>query len=329
MRSDGSGGMREMATQLIRTLSFTRETYYCQICLDNCPEQDGYTLGGCGHVFCNDCIAGYLESRIRDGQTHLPCPFLPEGDTDTGGLDTGCAISINDGDVSMIGGPALLERLERFRQMRQDASYRDCPQCSNPVLGGSAWRPNLTCGGCSLTFCFVHSNAHPGQTCRQYERARRVQERDAAAAIAAISRPCPGCKTPIMRTGGCNHMTCTRCRTDFCWLCGRSLGRNAGTYPNHYASWNVCGCPGLQMAGGCLQNRSRPVVSLCMCLYRMAFIIMSAVWAALWIAMIPLFPIYYIVLGIAVCCCGADFEDEMCSLPCKCLCLPCKCCGDD
>lgn len=30
---------------------------------------------------------------------------------------------------------------------------------------------------------------------------------------------CPGCNNIIVRNGGCNHMTCTRCRNEFCFVC--------------------------------------------------------------------------------------------------------------
>lgn len=36
------------------------------------------------------------------------------------------------------------------------------------------------------------------------------------------TRPCPGCASPIMKDGGCNHVKCGKCRVDFCWGCMRS-----------------------------------------------------------------------------------------------------------
>jgi len=36
------------------------------------------------------------------------------------------------------------------------------------------------------------------------------------------TRACPGCASPIMKDGGCNHVKCLRCRADFCWACMRS-----------------------------------------------------------------------------------------------------------
>ncbi|CAE6456661.1 unnamed protein product [Rhizoctonia solani] len=34
---------------------------------------------------------------------------------------------------------------------------------------------------------------------------------------------CPQCKTKVEKSYGCNHMTCTRCATEFCFRCGTQL----------------------------------------------------------------------------------------------------------
>lgn len=39
---------------------------------------------------------------------------------------------------------------------------------------------------------------------------------------ASNTRPCPGCASPIMKDGGCNHVRCGLCRVEFCWACMRS-----------------------------------------------------------------------------------------------------------
>ena len=39
--------------------------------------------------------------------------------------------------------------------------------------------------------------------------------------IRVISKPCPGCRTPTERDGGCMHMICTKpgCALHWCWVC--------------------------------------------------------------------------------------------------------------
>ena len=34
------------------------------------------------------------------------------------------------------------------------------------------------------------------------------------------TKPCPNCKQPITKNGGCHHHVCTSCKTKFCWNCG-------------------------------------------------------------------------------------------------------------
>lgn len=51
---------------------------------------------------------------------------------------------------------------------------------------------------------------------------------------------CPGCRIPLTKDGGCNHMCCARCRTDWCWLCRMKT-------PDAYGHFDsLFGCYGMQ-----------------------------------------------------------------------------------
>jgi hypothetical protein len=42
---------------------------------------------------------------------------------------------------------------------------------------------------------------------------------------------CPGCKISFSRDGGCNHMSCQICKTNFCYLCKNEFPKNEhGSY---------------------------------------------------------------------------------------------------
>jgi hypothetical protein len=60
--------------------------------------------------------------------------------------------------------------------------------------------------------------------------------------IRATSKPCPNCSFDIHKSGGCEHMTCSKCSHEFCFLCLaayaeiRAVGNTAhATTCPHYA----------------------------------------------------------------------------------------------
>ena len=49
---------------------------------------------------------------------------------------------------------------------------------------------------------------------------KRVQEEEASRLeVGRASQPCPGCKRPIQKRDGCDHMKCSQCRYEFCYKC--------------------------------------------------------------------------------------------------------------
>eukprot|EP01006_Ploeotia_vitrea_P054532 TRINITY_DN67895_c9_g4_i1.p1 TRINITY_DN67895_c9_g4~~TRINITY_DN67895_c9_g4_i1.p1 ORF type:complete len:724 (-),score=113.16 TRINITY_DN67895_c9_g4_i1:70-2241(-) len=99
----------------------------------------------------------------------------------------------------------------------------------------------IQCPGCSLQFCPVCLGpSHLNLTCYQVQvwRARQnvrdltrkdnlSEEEQKMLAEHAMNEawkmnntlPCPQCKSPIEKKGGCRHMTCARCKHQFCWEC--------------------------------------------------------------------------------------------------------------
>ena len=52
---------------------------------------------------------------------------------------------------------------------------------------------------------------------------------------------CPNCRFMIEKVGGCNHMTCKKCKYEWCWLCNKVYTSN------HFDRTNLDGCPGKLM----------------------------------------------------------------------------------
>jgi len=103
-------------------------------------------------------------------------------------------------------------------------------------MRGSEKQPHLTCSKCAFELCFnCNRKWHGKLSCDrvvddEFEKWAKTQD----------VKKCPRCRSIINKSEGCNHMTCGRCRYQFCWLCG------APYTEFHFLPWNAFGCGGLQ-----------------------------------------------------------------------------------
>lgn len=47
---------------------------------------------------------------------------------------------------------------------------------------------------------------------------REEDKQNATQWVRHHTQPCPGCGSRIEKNGGCNHMSCSVCRRQFCWV---------------------------------------------------------------------------------------------------------------
>ena len=108
-------------------------------------------------------------------------------------------------------------------------------------------RPIVNCKKCSLEFCYFHSNAHPGLTCKRYnENSAELDRVNVTYAHETMhSKQCPKCGILVSKEGGCNQIKCGNCGVHFCWLCLAEV--DSGAFPEHFRWWNLRGCPNMQL----------------------------------------------------------------------------------
>ena len=252
---------------------------------------------------------------------------LADDAEDGAGLEEqlGCPFTVDTQVARMLVDDATRAKHDRFAQIRSNPLLRECPAAGCGALSQPRvnWRgiivPEMSCEaeGCGTIFCYFHSNAHPGRTCKQYEQARRDEERAHRAALAEFTKPCPACKTPTEKNNGCNHMTCSAvinggqvCGQNWCWICGSKC--DGGGYPTHYAWWNVFGCPGTQMQDNyqhwscCGQCGLRCGLLLYKLMLVVAVPVLAVVGLAVFVVCLP----GLIVSVPVVLCCDCDDCDE-------------------
>ncbi|KAM0716953.1 hypothetical protein Q7P37_006805 [Cladosporium fusiforme] len=76
----------------------------------------------------------------------------------------------------------------------------------------------------------VEEDEDPAQVVRRLEeeeraiKRRMVEEQESQLELKTKTRPCPRCGIHIDKYEGCDHVTCRRCRYEFCWECFVSYG---------------------------------------------------------------------------------------------------------
>ncbi|DAZ98226.1 TPA: hypothetical protein N0F65_011694 [Lagenidium giganteum] len=307
--------------KLIRSISSYlgiqhEDTFYCQICFESTRTTDSVELTTCGHRFCRDCFVQYLTVKINNAQLHPVCFFEEQqaNERTTSPATTTtlvCGRVIHVDDIQAIVSSEMWMKYQRFKLHKENDRARDCPFCNHAhivAIPDNAESLECMCESCHKTYCFVHSNAHIGRTCAEYEREIAATEKINRAAMDAISKPCPGCNCPVEKNGnmlicwccagfgagkadvpstgllvgGCDHMTCQHCKTNFCWLCNAIID---GYVAQHFEWWNRDGCPSLQFHADelpALRNRSCSawlwIAIVGMPAYSIAFVIALLLW---------------------------------------------------
>ncbi|KAF2471155.1 RWD-domain-containing protein [Lindgomyces ingoldianus] len=92
--------------------------------------------------------------------------------------------------------------------------------------GGVSTDRLAICEDCNLAFCSVCLASWHGDFvyCGPRKEAELSEEDQASLNfILAHTSPCPYCSVPSQKMHGCNHMTCSQCKTHFCYLCSSWL----------------------------------------------------------------------------------------------------------
>jgi len=194
------------------TMSYTTE---CPQCYEDCDDKDLFGLV-CGHKSCRNCWRDYLEYHCKNGVAglnskcnHAKCPLL-----------------VPESVWSMLLPPESLGKRARWQLrafVESQKNIKWCPgtDCLNAVYnkGGDGTEVECTC---SMTFCFVCLGvAHRPVPCKWAKQwtIKCSSEAENATWILANTKRCPHCDTQIEKNQGCNHMTCSNCKHEFCWLC--------------------------------------------------------------------------------------------------------------
>ncbi|XP_057739620.1 E3 ubiquitin-protein ligase RSL1-like [Arachis stenosperma] len=161
----------------------------CKICTETKTEAESFTISGCTHSYCTDCVVKYVCSKLDDNVINIRCP-VPRC---RGLLETnGCREIL----------PMSL--LHRWEKSLREATVLESE--SNRFLSRAGARPRQMC-----------------DTCTDEDRVMmKLAERNEW-------KRCPNCRFYVEKDPlTCNRILC-RCGHVFCYGCGGSTCVNVTT----------------------------------------------------------------------------------------------------
>ena len=182
----------------------------CGVCSDEISSADLSKVRlPCKHNFCIDCWTEYLKEKINNANVYkISC------------MEHKCGYILEEKFVkSIIGEDAtLLEKYEKFltRKKLMD-SNKKIKFCPIPDCDGYAEKKKSKYVTCNFghEFCFeCGQQPHGKKKC-----AKVIDEGFEEWKSHTLVKRCPYCKFWTEKNEGCNHMTCSQCKYQWCWIC--------------------------------------------------------------------------------------------------------------
>ncbi|KAJ5363170.1 hypothetical protein N7541_004014 [Penicillium brevicompactum] len=209
--------------------------FMCDICCEEGDDLETYAMR-CGHRFCVDCYRQYLAQKIKEeGEAaRIQCP------------GNKCSRIVDSKSMDLLVTHGLNERYRElltrtYVDDKENLKWCPAPNCQYAIDCGVRARdlrrivPTVRCF-CKHEFCFGCTLAdHQPTPCTLVKMWLQKCEDDSETAnwISANTKECPRCNSTIEKNGGCNHMTCRKCKHEFCWMC-------MGLWSEHGTSWYNC-----------------------------------------------------------------------------------------
>lgn len=185
----------------------------------------------CGHAFCKECWDKYFQVQIQQGvTTGIQC------------MAADCNVLVPENVLcDILSQPDIRDRYMRLTFMdhvKTHPELRFCPGPNCPVIVRAA-QPlpkKVECSKCKTSFCFrCGIEYHAPTDCNTIKKwlTKCADDSETANYISAHAKDCPRCHVCIEKNGGCNHMQCSRCKHDFCWMC-------LGDWKTHGSEYYEC-----------------------------------------------------------------------------------------
>ncbi|KAF9531700.1 hypothetical protein CPB83DRAFT_761197 [Crepidotus variabilis] len=213
--------------------------FECGICSDSFNDDVKVSLVVCGHSYCRDCLTGFVKSKIEDSRFPI---FCPECLIDRS-VRNKCHVTREAMD-SLNLSERELKRIEDL-EILSHSVILECHRCNHRMDMPRGDYNDKTVISCTRTGCAFHWCKNCNKALGGVEERHKCKNENIERLMRRRGwKYCPGCRTPVQKESGCNHMTCGApgCNVHFCYKCGVLIvdttnGGDVGlTVTEHYAN---------------------------------------------------------------------------------------------
>ena len=250
----------------------------CGVCADTIESKDVPKIRlPCKHFFCIDCWKEYLKEKINNANVYkLTC------------MQNKCNFILEEKFIKAIldNDTVLQDKYDKFLQRKKIMdSNKKIKFCPFPDCDGYAEKKFSKYVKCNNghEFCFECGTAPHGiKACSKIIDAGFEEWKSHT-----LVKRCPNCKFWTEKNEGCNHMTCSQCKFQWCWVCEKEC------VAGHY---DFGPCKGLHFEK--VENKEdakRLMRENCDCCCVLGWLITNFVYLVIYLFMMPCF--YLAVLG--------------------------------
>ena len=250
----------------------------CGVCMETIESKDIPKIKlPCKHYFCIDCWKEYLKEKINNANVYKltcmqsKCNFI---------LEEKFIKAILDQDVDL--QQKYDKFLNRKKLMDSNKKIKFCPFPDCDGYAEKKFKKYVKCNN-GHEFCFECGAAPHGlKACSKI-----IDEGFEEWKSHTLVKRCPNCKFWTEKNEGCNHMTCSQCRFQWCWVCEKEC------VAGHY---EFGPCKGLHFERvNNDEDAKRLMRENCNCCCVIGWLITNFIYLLIYLFMMPCF--YLAVLG--------------------------------
>ena len=192
------------------------------------------------HISCSSCINKALEIAVGENKV-IKCFHT-----------SGCKYEFSEVGLNRaLPPPKIKTTYDNIVTLKNVSgsgiqNFYACPFCNNGIINDSGEAfDTFYCYNCNEYSCVKCKEARHSGPCN---KDRRAEEEATERAILICV-----CNAKLLRGDGCNHLKCSQCRTQWCWICKKMLQGDRTTQYAHFKSTFY------KKTGDCFTYGERPI----------------------------------------------------------------------